>query len=367
VDLFCGAGGMSLGFEQAGFDVVVAIDSDPLNTTTHEENFPDCRTITADISKLTGREVRAFGGIGDRHIDVLFGGPPCQGFSLIGHRDAGDPRNMLLLEFARLAKELRPAYVVCENVAGLALGSARKTLESFARRLVRAGYNVVRPIEVLDASHYGVPQHRQRVFVIASLRGLPIPSYPVPQSGYSLPTVWDAIGDLVRAGVRSTDEYRGRLPKGSYYAATLRRNRTGADDFSRERVHRRRLTGCSLTKHTDDTILRFKKTRPGSYEPISRFYRLCRCGQANTIRAGTGSSHGSYTAARPIHPTQPRCITVREAARLHSFPDWFRFNKTVWHGFRQVGNSVPPLLARTVANEIIKCLSRRVDENSTSR
>ena len=114
------------------------------------------------------------------------------------------------------------------------------------------------------------------------------------------------------------------------------------------------LTGCLLTRHSDLTKARFSATAPGSVEPVSRFFRLPTDGAARTIRAGTTKEQGSFTAPRPIHPKEPRCITTREAARLHSFPDWFRFHVTKWHGFRQVGNSVPPFLAKAVAKTIFR-------------
>ena len=104
--------------------------------------------------------------------------------------------------------------------------------------------------------------------------------------------------------------------------------------------------------HTDLSKRRFLETRPGDTEPVSRFHKLDPEGVCNTIRAGTASDHGAFTSPRPIHPYSPRCITVREAARLHSYPDWFRFHVTKWHGFRQIGNSVPPLLARAVASKV---------------
>jgi len=116
------------------------------------------------------------------------------------------------------------------------------------------------------------------------------------------------------------------------------------------------LTGCQRCDHNPDIVRRFQATNPGTLEPISRFQRLHLDRLAPTLRAGTGKDKGSFTAARPIHPTQARCITVREAARLHSFPDWFQFHPTQWHGFRQVGNSVPPNLANAVAARVAHAL-----------
>jgi DNA (cytosine-5)-methyltransferase 1 len=134
----------------------------------------------------------------------------------------------------------------------------------------------------------------------------------------------------------------------------------GADQ--RDLSHPRRwdprlLTSSAQTAHTDLSIRRFAATNPGDTEPVSRFYRLHPKGLCNTLRAGTGSERGAYTSPRPIHPKLPRVISVREAARLHSLPDWFQLHTTKWHGFRQIGNAVAPLLGRAVGESIIEALS----------
>ena len=360
IDLFCGVGGMSLGFEQAGFDVVAAFDFEPRNVETHKKNFPHCKTVQSDISNLSGKQLRIDAAIGDRELDVLFGGPPCQGFSLIGKRRLDDSRNLLLYDFARLVREVKPKYFVMENVAGLMAGAAAKVLKSFIRRVKLAGYNVVEPVRVLCASDYGVPQKRKRVFILGVRKGLPLPSYPDPSDYASeKPTVWDAIGDIPNVdGIKyflDANILIQQLGKSSSYASSLRddtppwQNDTDGPDGG--------LTGCMRTAHTATTVKRFAATLPGTHEPVSRFHRLKKDGLANTLRAGTGPEHGSHTAARPIHPVYHRCITTREAARLHSYPDWFVFHPTKWHGFRQVGNSVPPRMAQCIASTIIEALT----------
>lgn len=370
VDLFCGAGGMSLGFEQAGIEVVAAVDSDPVHAETHAKNFPDCRTLCADLSQLAADELRIQTGLNEKQIDVLFGGPPCQGFSVIGKRRTDDPRNLLLHQFARLVNELRPSYFVVENVQGLLIGEARRQLETFLHQVEGYGYSVATNVQTLDASDFGVPQRRRRVFILGYDRGLPSPEYPpstlIPKvNGNShQPTVWDAIGDLQEIDasdeVLKSDVYRGELGPASRYARVMRGEMRDSEDHSRlDQKNGDGSTGHLRTAHTPQTIQRFAATLPGEYEPISRFYRLSQEGLANTLRAGTGSSRGSFTAPRPIHPVSPRCISVREAARLHSFPDWFRFHPTIWHGFRQVGNSVPPLLGRAVGKMIRESLMAR--------
>lgn len=369
VDLFCGAGGMSLGFEQAGVDVVAAVDLDPIHVKTHSGNFPDCQAFPADLSSLSGEELRGKAGLGNKNIDILFGGPPCQGFSVGGRRQLDDPRNTLLLEFARLVSELNPSYFVIENVDGLLMGEAVDILEALLNHVESAGYSVVKPVKVFDAKDFGVPQARRRVFILGYKEGYPAPEYPVPNMSDSnsakstQPTVWDAISDLSNIETREEllhdDVYYGELGVPSYYAEILRGDVRDEEDCSHLRARERGLTGSGKTVHNDHVRQRFESTVPGRREPISRFYRLSAEGISTTLRAGTDSSGGSHTAPRPIHPLYSRCITVREAARLHSLPDWFQLHPTKWHGFRQVGNSVPPLLARAVAKTIIKAARTR--------
>jgi DNA (cytosine-5)-methyltransferase 1 len=172
------------------------------------------------------------------------------------------------------------------------------------------------------------------------------------------PTVWEAIRDLPEADnfeeLLERDWVRSQFSNASPYAAGLHGAGDGAD-FSAARVFDPDvLTSSMRTVHTDLSRSRFAATRHGDTEPVSRFHKLDPQGICNTIRAGTASDHGAFTSPRPIHPFSPRCITVREAARLHSYPDWFRLHVTKWHGFRQIGNSVPPLLARSVASKVIE-------------
>jgi DNA (cytosine-5)-methyltransferase 1 len=358
---------MSLGFEQAGFDVLAAVDIDPIHVSSHQQNFPECKAWRADLAEISGDDIRRESALGDGKIDVVFAGPPCQGFSLIGKRCPGDPRNFVLFDFARLIGELSPSYWVLENVEGIQLGAAKAVLQEFLKRVRDVGYSYVDPIQVLNAAEFGVPQLRRRVFVLGYKRGLKAPEYPKPvyvvgrNGDYTGPTVWDAIGDLPLIDnykyLLSGDEYGGALGEPSDYAKVLRGEVPDPDDLSHRRDRNGSgLTGCMRTTHTPTTIERFSKTRQGDYEEVSRFHRLAKNGLAKTLRAGTGPAQGSFTAPRPIHPFQNRCISVREAARLHSYPDWFRFHSTKWHAFRQIGNSVPPWLARSVARSTFRAL-----------
>jgi len=358
IDLFAGAGGLSLGFEQAGFDIAAAIEIDPIHSAVHEFNFPRCATICADASKIAGADIRKAANLRDTPVDIVFGGAPCQGFSLIGKRALDDPRNRLLLEFLRLTIELDARYFVFENVKGLTVGQHKQLLEELVDAFYNNGYDVVLPYRVLNAAEFGVPQDRRRLFLIGAKKGLPLPHYPA--SAVAEPTkVWEAIGDLPDADaypelINSDVVAKPRFGKASHYARILRGLSSDARDFSYPREwDLNRLTSSMRTEHTPLSQRRFEATESGKVEEVSRFLKLDPNGICNTLRAGTGSDRGAFTSPRPIHPYAPRCITVREAARLHSYPDWFRLHATKWHGFRQIGNSVPPLLGRAVASQLL--------------
>lgn len=360
IDLFAGAGGLSLGFEQAGFDVAAAVEIDPVHCATHEYNFPNCRTICASVTDLSGSEIRRLANLGGREIDVVFGGAPCQGFSMIGKRALDDPRNQLVFHYVRIVEELQPKYCVFENVKGLTLGKHAEFLKELIAALGDAGYDVTLPYQVLNAADFGVPQDRKRLFLVGTRRGLTMPNYPLPLT--QRVTVEEAIGDLPDANsfdsLVSSDIAPASWATSSVYGQRLRGLQEDPSDFSYRREFDRNLLTSSLrTKHTQLSQERFLATEHGKTEPVSRFRKLPPNGLCHTLRAGTDSARGAFTSPRPIHPYYPRVITVREAARLHSFPDWFRFHVTKWHGFRQIGNSVPPLLGRAIASSIIKTLA----------
>ncbi len=377
VDLFAGAGGMSLGFEQAGFDVLAAVELDPIHCATHQYNFPFWSILCRSVLDITGEEIRAVSGIGSREIDVVFGGSPCQGFSLMGKRSLEDERNALVAHFHRLVIELQSKFFVFENVPGLTIGNHKQFLQELIDRFRENGYEVEENYRVLNAANYGVPQNRSRLFLLGCRKGFSLPRYPEPITAIShyrtkkkprsssfLPsvaTVWDAIGDLPEIEnypeLFKTDSILAYYGKPSLYAAKLRGIIAVDNDYSYPREFDPTILTASLrTNHNLESIQRFAETEPGKIEKISHFYKLKPTGICNTLRAGTASNRGAFTSPRPIHSYKPRCITVREAARLHSYPDWFRFHVTKWHGFRQVGNSVPPLLAKAIATEIMRAL-----------
>jgi DNA (cytosine-5)-methyltransferase 1 len=371
IDLFAGAGGLSLGFEQAGFDIVAAVEVDPVHAAVHKFNFPECALLVQSVAELSGEEIRRAANLKDRRVDVVFGGAPCQGFSLIGHRALDDPRNSLVRDFVRLVKELDASYFVFENVKGLTLGAHRNFLIEVIEALEEANYIVTMPWCVLNSYHFGVPQDRERLFLMGAKKGLRLPSYPQPTSrpaglecvGYLFevpvgPSCRDALDDLPDADefdiLFETDcakvEQWG-VP--SRYAERLRCLIPESWCFGYRRHWDCNLLTSSLrTMHSEISRQRFAEAKPGTIEPISRFFKLPPGGVSNTLRAGTDSARGAFTSPRPIHYRNPRCVTVREMARLHGFPDWFRFHGTKWHGARQIGNAVPPPLGRSIAYQI---------------
>ncbi|MGO2932407.1 DNA cytosine methyltransferase [Microbacterium sp.] len=375
VDLFAGAGGLSLGLEQAGYEVAAAVEYDPIHAAVHEFNFPYGKTFATDVSKITGKQIRKESEIGDREIHLVAGGPPCQGISMIGRRAIDDPRNALLKEFVRVVLELRPRYFLMENVAGLMVGNHRQLIDEVVE-MVEAddAYRVVMPINVLQAAEYGTPQSRRRVIVLGARTDVPLPNYPTPTHTPRTigglvpmapklplgPSVLDALSDLPDADSFEEllhDDNVSHVTYGrpSEYAAQLRGSKKDAADYSRPRPRLAdELTSSARTVHTKKSIDRFHRAQPGTTEKVSRFLRLHPEGLCNTLRAGTASDRGAYTAPRPIHPMHPRVITVREAARLHGYPDWFRFHVTKWNGFREIGNSVPARLGRAVAAALLK-------------
>ncbi|RYY90414.1 MAG: DNA cytosine methyltransferase [Chitinophagaceae bacterium] len=371
VDLFAGAGGLSLGFEQAGFDVVAAVEIDPIHAAVHAFNFPGCAVLARSVKHITGKQIRAAAGIGNRKVNVVFGGAPCQGFSMIGQRALDDPRNTLVRDFVRIVDELRADYFVFENVKGLTLGKHRAFLNELIEEFATKGYAIREPWRVLDAAEYGVPQHRERLFLLGARKGLALPSYPLPicrpadtREGLSElpvgPSCADALGDLPDAEnfepLKLCDEILvAKWGKPSAYAREMRGMDHNAWHFGHPREWNPAILTSSLrTEHSVISRRRFAETEPGSVEPISRFFKLSPKGLSNTLRAGTDSARGAFTSPRPIHYKHARCVTVREMARLHGFPDWFRLHETKWHGARQIGNAVPPPLGRAVASEVMR-------------
>ena len=373
IDLFAGAGGLSLGFEQAGFDIAAAIEIDPVHCAVHEFNFPRTTVLARSVECLSGDEIREAALIGDQPVDCVFGGAPCQGFSLIGHRVLDDPRNGLVRDFVRIVAELKARTFIFENVKGLTVGKHKTFLEELVVAFDEAGYAVRTPWKVLNAGNFGTPQSRERLIVMGARKGELLPGYPEPTTDIAGrkkrlgglpdgPTCYDALGDLPNADrffalLRADETKATAFGKPSAYATEMRCTANDAWHFGYVREWNPSiLTSSARTQHTEISRRRFSQTASGTVEPISRFFKLPEHGVSNTLRAGTDGARGAFTSPRPIHYCYDRCITVREMARLHGFPDWFRLNATKWHGARQIGNAVPPPLARAIAAQVMEAL-----------
>jgi len=371
LNVFAGAGGLALGFEQSGFSIDAALESDPVHAATFKRNFGNADVVCAPIHPDALNELEA------SSFDVVAGSLPSSAFSVGGRRDPRDNRRQLLDRFVDVVATVQPTAYALEAVPGILNKANATSFHAAIRRLSDEGYATPQ-IWNLDAAAFGVPQTRRRVWVVGTKDETEAPVIPnakviavhrrpaglpvMPRNGLPVgPTVRDAIGDLpnpsdyveLRTGDRMKKDPDWQAP--SRWALDLMADR--AIGFSaRRRVNPDVLTASQATAHTMGSVLRFTQTEPGTAEPVSRFYRLHPDGLARTLRAGTGRDRGSFTGPRPLHPTQPRVITVREGARLQGFPDWFGFNATKWHGFHQVGASAPPPVARAVGERLIEVL-----------
>jgi DNA (cytosine-5)-methyltransferase 1 len=363
IDLFAGVGGLSLGASRAGFDVAAAVEIDRHAVAAHALNFPNSVHIDKDIGSMSGEELLKEAGLLSKDISGLIGGPPCQGFSSMGHRNIEDPRNSLFAAFFQLVAELRPAFFVAENVPGI-LAARNDGIRNRALAQIPSNYTVLDPIKV-KASAYGAPTIRTRVFFIGydpervntltdkdflpaadtndvsvatALHGIPI-----------LGATWES-----REGWQSVAE-----SDDSHFGTRLKAHIPPGvgDEASIIRYREQRLvSGFLSTEHTASTVARFAGLAAGKADKISKSLRLDPDGYCPTLRAGTGPEKGSYQAVRPVHPSSPRVICPREAARLQGFPDWFQFHNTKWHSFRQIGNSVSPIVAEAILSKIRNAL-----------
>jgi len=359
VDLFCGCGGFGLGAKQAGFDVAVAVDIDQTLQSAYKKNFPNTRVLTADLSEMDEEAWKL--ALAKDKIDGVIGGPPCQGYSRMGKGDVADPRRSLLFHFFRNVNILQPKFFVMENVEGLLDEGNIQELEA-AIETVDKRYEILGPI-LLDASLYGAPTRRKRVVVVGYdpklISSISEKDFIAAQK--TLVTVKDAIKDL--PSPVSQDDEESNIGWAKY-----RQQKTISEYAQRMRaipvvgmgwpiaVEKLKLgitSGNFDTVHTEKVKARYAAVKPGLTDKVSKAKKLEWNGFCPTLRAGTGTDKGSHQAVRPLHPAEARVITVREAARLQGFPDWFSFHKAKWHSFRMIGNSVSPLVSESIL-EVIK-------------
>ncbi|MBC8792755.1 MAG: DNA (cytosine-5-)-methyltransferase [Tagaea sp. CACIAM 22H2] len=341
LDLFCGCGGFTLGAHSAGFETALSVDIDPNLTFSFQKNFPSASLRLTDIASITATSIKRDVA---KPIDGIIGGPPCQGFSSIGRQDANDPRRNLLVDFFRLVRDIEPKFFLMENVRGLGYERNRHVLDH-GISLLPSKYKILGPM-VVNCADFGAPTSRPRLFVFGydPNRMSPMNEAMFAGNGRSN-TVRDAIADLYYFSDAGFDDEGYDLWKSqpelelSEYARALR---------GRTRI----ITGHKKTPHRPEISKRFSTVKPGDKDEVGKHVRLSWGGKCPTLRAGTGSDRGSYQSVRPIHPSQNRVITVREAARIQGFPDAFRFHPTVWHSFRMIGNSVSPILATELLSRI---------------
>jgi DNA (cytosine-5)-methyltransferase 1 len=347
LDLFAGAGGLSIGFEEAGFEVIGATDFDKWSCDTLRINHPDAAIIEGDITDLSSKELmKALGG---KQVDVIVGGPPCQGFSQLGKRIANDPRNKLLYEFFRVVTDLRPKVFVMENVPQLLKSDQ---YAEFKELVASSEYEIVE--KVLLAADYGAPQKRQRAIIIGSRIGTPshpAPTHRNPQNPLDLfdanlevwKTVKDAIGDLPLKPT-GVDLHVGRNP------TELSKQRyshipVGGNRFN---LPKELTPNCWLNKPTGLTDV---------------FGRLWWDRPSVTIR----TEFFKPEKGRYLHPTEDRPITLREAARIQGFPDSYKFTGSYTQIAKQIGNAVPTALAESIAEQVLSILESPVTEAAESK
>lgn len=388
VDLFAGAGGASLGLVQAGFDLRLAAEIDPSYAATHEANLPGL-VVRGDLREQDAAALPDLAGVEPGVLDLLFAGPPCQGFSAIGPRVVWDPRNNLFREVLRATAALRPRAVVIENVPGLVTLAKGAYLRSILAGLAEAGYDAA--CAELLAAQYGAPQMRWRLVIVGWRRDLAIgpghgfpapthgsvavgdllPNVTVPPHAYDgLLTLRDAIGDLppVEAG-GTNNRYQGRPAAGFQCTARTRPDGTlmrapELHDHDAPAMSPQNLARIRALKPGQDwrdlprDLLPPSMQRALLKDHTRRYRRMTWDGVPRAvITRFRDPKSGEYT-----HPDQDRTITIREASRIQGFPDWFAFSGTRASRYEQVGNAVPVPLARAIGREVLRCLQDQPGE-----
>lgn len=358
IDLFSGCGGSAKGFQQAGFDIRVAVDIDKLASQSFKLNFPKAAVFTSDISALSGRELLKTAEASDGKEIVIIACPPCQGFSTARRKSqaVGDARNLLIYEFLRIVEEIKPLAFVMENVPGLAKGIGKSIFEDIKIKLTELGYQMVS--DVVDTADYGVPQRRKRLVLIGVNNHKIELKFPEktnqdparPNGNFAFwNTVRNAIADLpaLKAGEISEDDSMHR-----------------ASNLAEINLRRLTLTphdGGGRSSWPEELVLECHKKLADGYGDI--YGRMKWDTPSPTITGGCVM----ITKGRFGHPEQNRAISLREAARLQTFPDYYQFAGKTGEIAKQLGNAVPPLLAKKIADYLLIFIRKLTQtENSVS-
>ena len=362
IDLFCGAGGLSAGLEMAGFTVLAGNDLFPAAGRTFTQTHPHAKFICDPIQEVSVERLMEVTGLKKSELTVLVGGPPCQAYSVYNHqRSMFDARATLFREYLRIVGGLRPEWIVMENVAGIYSIGGGEAVKAIKAELRALGYAVEE--KILKAEEYGVPQERRRVVFIGNRVGVPI-SHPAPTHGPGkLPfvTVRDAIDDLPEL---KNGEDRGEVEYASEprsdFQRRLRGNAVSVTNHAAPRlggVNAERLTHIPAGGSWRDIPFELLPTgmkRAKRSDHTKRYGRMTWDGLSCTVLTKCDIHWGAY-----IHPEQDRAISVREAARLQSFPDSFNFAGSKTEQYVQVGNAVPPLLGKAIGDHLMTLLSAR--------
>lgn len=349
IDLCAGAGGLTLGLSQAGFQVEVAVEINRYAAETYRANFPDVDLIENDLVNVSAKSIKRKLSDNGQSLAALVGGLPCQGFSESNRktRNTTNPKNHLYKEFLKLLRDLSPRWFVIENVAGIATLESGAFLKGMIRAFGATGYRTV--CQILNAADFGTPQIRRRAFLVGNRIGV---DFKMPQSTVDDSvqlTVRDAIADLpiLRNGsVRDLRNYRIEFESSSGFAQSMRSENSES------------VTGNAVSRNTGRVLARYKHIRPGgNWRSIPRkmmenYTELERCHTGIYHRLswkGPSKVIGNFRKNMLIHPSQQRGLSVREAARIQSFPDSHIFSGPLNDRQQQVGDAVPPLLAKAVA------------------
>lgn len=355
IDLFCGCGGFSKGFEEAGFNICFGIDIWKDALATYQYNFPKAIVEHEDITNVNGHDILNKIGMSAEEIDVIIGGPPCQGFSVSGKRMIDDERNKLYKSFVQIVSEIQPKIFVMENVPGLIRLFGGKVGEQVLEDFSRIGYNV--QMKILSADNYEVPQQRKRVFFVGlnknKLDNMDF-SYPEPicGNGTNIPawTCKDAISDL---DFLPNDKVLGEdLP----YQIGIQNK---YQQKMRENSHS--ILNHTITMHSDKTKAIIAMVPDGgNYKDLPQ--ELWNTRKVNIAWTRMNSNKPCFTIDtghnHHFHYKENRVPTVRESARIQSFSDTFKFIGIKTSQLKQVGNAVPPLLAKALGESISAVLKR---------